>query len=70
MIVAFDKIVTSEKCIQYLSKRRLLSQFDKQVNFMLDRQFQSVRFKIRKPKELGDYYFRINKQYRAVCKLE
>ena len=37
---------------------------------MLDRQFQSVRFKIRKPKELGDYYFRINKQYRAVCKLE
>jgi len=48
----------------------LLDQFSKQTKFLLDGQFQSVRFKLRKPKSLGNYYFRINRQYRAICKLD
>lgn len=49
----------------YLIKRRLLAQYKKEKQKILSGQKNTL--KLRQPKSLWLYYFRINKQFRAYC---
>lgn len=60
------KILIDTKTIEYLEKRNLWKQFKKAKNLLLNWYFKSVDFKLKKPKEARVYYFRINKQFRAI----
>jgi|GEM_PF-918557 len=51
----------------YLLKRGLLEQYKKAKRYLLEGRLLSVRFKERNPKGSGIYYFRINKQFRALA---
>lgn len=51
----------------YLESRKLLKQYKKAKNFILEGNFDLVDFKERKPKGSEIFYFRINKQFRALC---
>ncbi len=55
-----------ETILDYLTKRNLLTQYKKAKAFLKNNHFSSVKFKKRKPKSVGGYYFRINKKYRAI----
>jgi plasmid maintenance system killer protein len=56
--------------IQYLKDRWLEKQYKKAKLFILAGNYKNVDLKLRLPKEKKVWYFRINKQYRAICKLE
>jgi len=51
----------------YLLKRGLLEQYKKAKRYLLEGRLLSVRFKERNPKGSGIWYFRINKQFRALA---
>jgi len=65
-----DEVLIAEDLINFLEKRNLWKQYKKSKQFLLEWHFKSVDFKIREPKKNKIYYFRINRQYRAFCKLE
>ena len=50
----------------YLEARGLTKQYKKAKLFLLAGNFQQVNFKKRNPKGSGIWYFRINKQFRAL----
>ena len=50
----------------YLETRGLLQQYKKAKQFLLQGSLLQVRFKERNPKGSGIWYFRINKQFRAL----
>ncbi|MBI4122092.1 MAG: hypothetical protein HY461_02065, partial [Parcubacteria group bacterium] len=52
--------------VPYLTARGLLKQYTKAKRFLLHGNLLQVRFKERNPKGSGIWYFRINKQYRAL----
>lgn len=54
------------ECLSYLEKRNLINQFKKAKSYLLSNQAQKTRFKERMPKGSGVFYFRINKQFRAI----
>jgi plasmid maintenance system killer protein len=64
------KVLESEKCRDFLIKRQLLDQYRKAKKNIETGKSASVRLKKRKPKILNTWYFRINKQYRAIAKKE
>ncbi len=64
------ELLINKKDIDYLVKRWLEKQYIKAKEYILDWNFKNVDFKIREPKKDNIYYFRINKQYRALVKLE
>lgn len=51
----------------YLEARGLLAQYKKAKQFLLEGDNLRVRFKKRLPHSSGIWYFRINKQFRALC---
>lgn len=59
-------IFESDEVIKYLLKRNLVKQYKKAKNFILLWYFENVSLKKREPKEDEIYYFRINKQFRAI----
>lgn len=59
-----------DKIEDYLKIRNLLNQYIKAKKFILLWDSKVVDLKLREPKNLGIYYFRINKQYRAHARLE
>ena len=65
-----EKILIAEDLIDFLEKRNLWNQYKKCKNYLLNWFLNKVRFKLRQPKKDWIYYFRINKQYRALAKLE
>lgn len=65
-----EKVLISNDLIDFLEKRNLWKQYKKVKQFLLDWHFKSAKFKIREPKKDRNFYFRINKQYRAFCKFE
>ena len=69
MYFRFSDIKISDIAINKINKYQLKKQFIKAVNYIKNGNFKSIRFKLRKPKSKGIYYFRINKQYRALCKV-
>ena len=52
--------------LPYLEARGLVRQYRKAKQFLLDGDTLRVCFKERNPKHSGAWYFRINKQFRAV----
>lgn len=59
-------IYENEKVVSYLVKRGLLAQYKKAKEYLLAGEILKVRFKERNPKGCGLYYFRINRQFRAL----
>lgn len=53
--------------IEYLKLRNLLKQYDKAKKYLLLGNLQQADLKLRHPKELEVYSFRVNKQFRAFC---
>jgi len=65
----FRDIQFSNLAIKKIKKRNLKKRLYKQIKYILDWNFKSIDFKLRPPKSEWIYYFRINKQYRALCKI-
>lgn len=63
------KILETKKVLEFLFKRNLLSQYKKSKSYILIWLEKNVDFKLRQPKNLNIYYFRINKQYRAFLSI-
>lgn len=63
-------ILISDDLINYLKSRKLENQYQKSKEYVLDWNLKRVNFKLREPKKNWIYYFRINKQYRALAVLD
>ena len=61
-----QRILERKEIFKYLQKRGLLKQYKKAKQFLLQGNTLQVKFKERNPKGSGIWYFRINKQYRAL----
>ncbi len=61
------KIIIKEmpEIFDYISSRKLDKQYKKAKNFLSEWFLNIVEFKLRQPKKLEVYQFRINKKYRA-----
>ena len=60
------QIFERREIADYLGDRGLLKQYQKAKRYLLQGNAQQVRFKERKPNGSGIWYFRINKQFRAL----
>ena len=60
-------IYEQKDILSYLETRNLLEQYRRAKQFLLRGNLMQVRFKKRRPKGSGIWYFRINQQYRALC---
>ncbi len=65
-----EKIYLSDDLIDYLKKRKLEKQYKKTKKYILEGNYKQVQLKLKEPKKDKIYYFRINKQFRAICKLD
>lgn len=65
----FKDVVLSPDAFNYLVKRKLIKQFNKTARYILQWDSKTAQLKNRKPKSSGIFYFRINRQYRAICKI-
>lgn len=61
-----NNILEDECIFDYLEKRNLLNQYKKAKNFVLSWINTKSFFKEKQPKWSWIWYFRINKQYRAI----
>lgn len=61
-----QRIYEKKSILPYLVNRGLLQQYKKAKQYLLDGNLLQVRFKERNPKGSGIWYFRINKQFRAL----
>ncbi len=59
-------IFERKEVLPYLEVRGLLKQYKKAKQFLLQGNMIQVKFKERNPKGSGIWYFRINKQFRAL----
>lgn len=60
------QILEKEDILTYLMARGLVKQYKKAKLYLLSGYQSQVRFKERNPKGCGIWYFRINKQFRAL----
>lgn len=60
------EILEMKEILPYLEKRNLLKQYKKAKVYLLNGNTVQVKFKVRNPKGSGIWYFRINRQYRAL----
>ena len=63
-------ILIEEKEFLFLEKRKLTKQFKKAKRYILSWNLQSSNLKLKQPKSEWIYYFRINKQFRALAFFE
>ena len=61
------KIIERKDVVLYLKERNLFTQYKKSKNFLLLKHFSLVNFNKRNPKKDKIWYFRINKQFRALA---
>lgn len=61
-----NNIFEKKEIFDYLQKRNLLIQYKKAKQYLLSGSVLQVKFKERNPKGSGIWYFRINRQYRAL----
>lgn len=66
MPLLLEAILESPEIAQYIAQRNLLSQYKKAKAYILSGNFTAVHFKKKEPKSLNIWYFRINKQFRAI----
>ena len=69
MFFRFKDIKISDVAEKRVKKYQLEKQFLKAIDYIKKWKLEAVKFKLRKPKSKWIYYFRINKQYRAWCKI-
>lgn len=69
-MVKISQVLITPEALDYLIKRQLEKQYQKAKIFIIAWHFANVDLKIREPKEDRIWYFRINKQYRALCELD
>jgi plasmid maintenance system killer protein len=62
-------IVYDDYIKKLVKKYKLTKQFEKAIFYIQNWNFKEVDFKLRQPKSKGIWYFRINKQYRAWCRI-
>ncbi len=60
------QIFERKEIIPYLAIRGLLNQYKKAKKYLLQGNILNVKFKERNPKGSGVWYFRINRQFRAL----
>lgn len=60
-------IFERKEIVVYLEARGLLKQYKKAKEYLLKGNSLQVKFKERNPKGSGIWYFRINKQFRALA---
>lgn len=60
------QILEKKEIASYLKSRNLLKQYKKAKQYLLSGNYLNTKFKERNPKGSGIWYFRINKQYRAL----
>ena len=65
-MLRITSVLETEKIVEYLKSRGLLSQYKKVKNYILQGSFKQVDLKKREPKLEQVYAFRINKQFRAI----
>lgn len=61
-----QRILERKEILGYLQARGLLKQYQKAKRFLLQGNTLQVKFKERNPKGSGIWYFRINRQFRAL----
>ncbi len=61
------RIFERKEVLPYLEERCLVKQYKKAKSYILLGSLSQVRFKERNPKGCGIWYFRINKQFRALA---
>jgi len=61
-----QQIFERKEVLQYLEARQLVKQYKKVKEYLLNGNTLQVKFKERNPKGSGIWYFRINKQFRAL----
>ena len=64
------KVRVSTKVHKRVQKRGLEKQLGKAIKYILIWDLKTPSLKIRQPKSDGIFYFRINKQFRAICEIE
>lgn len=69
-MVYIRQVLIAPEALDYLQKRWLEKQYQKAKLFILAGHFINVDLKIREPREDRVWYFRINRQFRALCELE
>lgn len=62
----FNECLEAPGVIEYLKMRGIYSQYLKAKKYLLNGHYQQIDFKKRKPKSDEVFYFRINKQFRAI----
>ncbi len=60
------RILENKEVLPYLEARNLLKQYQKAKQYLLQGQLSQASFKLRQPKKDDIWYFRINKQFRAI----
>lgn len=64
--MSFTKVLETDFVINFLKKKNLIKQYKKAKKYLVQWYIRQVDFKKRKPKFQWIWYFRINKQYRAI----
>lgn len=60
------EILEQKDILIYLQARGLLKQYKKAKEYLLSQNVPQTKFKERNPRGSGIWYFRINKQFRAL----
>ncbi|HCC84035.1 TPA: hypothetical protein DEP96_04265 [Candidatus Uhrbacteria bacterium] len=60
-------VIEKKHILPYLEARGLKDQYIKAKNYLLAGDTKSVFFKELEPQHSNTWYFRINKQFRAIC---
>jgi plasmid maintenance system killer protein len=60
------QIFEKKNILSFLRARGLLKQYKKAKQFLLEQNLLQVKFKEKNPKGSGIWYFKINKQFRAL----
>ena len=66
----FTHVFIEQKCLEKLEKWQLLERYKKAKERILSGDLKSVDFKKRRPYKSEKFYFRLNKQYRAICYID
>lgn len=61
------RVVEHERVVRYLEERNLTQQYRKARSLLEQGFYSSGQLKKRQPKSSGIWYFRINRQYCALC---
>lgn len=69
-MLKINNILETKEVLDFLEKRLLIKQYKKSKSYILWWIFWKTDFKIRKPKEVWEWSFMINKQFRAFARFD